>query len=490
MKKVIYVLSALALMAGFTACNEKEDNGGINLDEIVLDGFYVYGEATGTTDVLAKNAMSAGSNEVDKTVRTGMYEKYIWLEANKDFSLIENSAGNKKYYGANLTEVNYGYDVNDPNCKNYENNPNMIIQQGLLVIGEDAPAMQVKETGLYHIVLDNNANGDLPDGAQIVIQKAEWGVRGQMTANWDYIKGEESKNADGSITYTWTNQDMPANGKFKFASANGWKINLDADNKVKAEISLGVTDGKLSNTGDDIVAGEKAGLYTITLTYNCKAGAIGDSFSYTTELTQESTLPTEMYMTGDAFGNWTWGSEGIVKLIPTNVGGNFWAIRYLEANKGIKLSSINVKDDWSKAFGGLSTNNGNFTQDDMGNAVVAESGLYLIYADMANNILTIEPAVVYGIGDTWGAWNEAMESAKFTASEDGKTLSITAPAAGPLRMYAAYSGAEAGTWWTREFHAIDGKITYRGGGDELTPYQLTAGQVVTLDFNAGTVTIQ
>ena len=58
MKKIIYIISALALMAGFTACTEKEGDD-INLDEIVLDGFYVYGEATGAgTSVLSKNAMS------------------------------------------------------------------------------------------------------------------------------------------------------------------------------------------------------------------------------------------------------------------------------------------------------------------------------------------------------------------------------------------------------------------------------------------------
>ena len=185
MKKIMYILGAMALMAGFTACDEKGPDAGLDLDSIVLDGFYVYGEATGTDKVLDVNAMAAGSNEVEKKVRAGMYEKYIWLEANKDFSLIENNAGQKTYYGANLTEVNYGYDENDPNCKNYADNPNMMIQQGLLVIGQDAPKMQVKEAGLYHIVLDNNANGDLPDGAQIIVQKADWGVRGGMNG-WGF----------------------------------------------------------------------------------------------------------------------------------------------------------------------------------------------------------------------------------------------------------------------------------------------------------------
>ena len=122
MKKIFYLFSALALMAGFTACDEKEGpDAGLDLDNIVLDGFYVYGEATGTDKVLAENAMAAGSNEVEKKIRTGMYEKYVWLEANKDFSLIENNAGNKVYY-AKLTlkpdpELGFSYEKDEANNK-------------------------------------------------------------------------------------------------------------------------------------------------------------------------------------------------------------------------------------------------------------------------------------------------------------------------------------------------------------------------------------
>ncbi|MBR5829735.1 MAG: hypothetical protein IKY63_00575, partial [Tidjanibacter sp.] len=178
MKKLIYLFGAMALMFGLTACgpdnNDEPGDGPIN---IVLDGFYIYGDAVGTQEFLAVNQMAAGSNEVEKAIRTGMYEKYIWLEANKDFSLVENMAGNKKYYSATLAEVNYGYDEADPNCKNFADNPNMKILAGQMIVGEEAAAMQVKESGMYHIVLDNNAMGDL-EYPQIIIQRAKWGVRG------------------------------------------------------------------------------------------------------------------------------------------------------------------------------------------------------------------------------------------------------------------------------------------------------------------------
>ena len=486
MKKIFYAFAALAVMASFSACEKEEGKNGLDLENIVLDGFYVYGPATGSDKVTADFAMSAGSNEVEKKVRTGMFEKYIWLEANKDFSLIENSAGVKKFYGAELVEVNYGYDENDPTCKNFADNPNMKIQQGKLIIGENAPAMQVKETGMYHIVLDNNANGDLPDGAQIIIQKADWGVRGGMNG-WGFTKGESVKNEDGSITFTWADQEMSANGEFKFASCHGWKINLDVDGKVKAEVSLGLDDeGKLNNNANNnIKVGEKAGLYKITLTYKVKAGAIAESFSYNVELTKESSLPTACYLIGDAINGWDLaGNDDVAMIEAHSEAGCFWAIRYIaDPTKGFKFSEITT--DWGKDFTGRGTDTGYTVKD--GNCFVAEAGLYMIEVDYKNAIVTVSKAEVYGMGDAFGSWDEGKYP--FTAA-DGKFTATTA-AANNLRMYAKSTfAAAAGNWWHREFNIYNGKIEYRAGGNDQAAVPVTAGQTVTLDFNAGTGSIK
>ena len=80
-----------------------------------------------------------------------------------------------------------------------------------------------------------------------------------------------------------------------------------------------------------------------------------------------------------------------------------------------------------------------------------------------------------------------MENALFTA--DGKTLKCTLVADGELRMYAASSRATS-DWWTREFIFLDGKIEYRGKGDDQQRVNAGAGQTVVLDFNAGTATLQ
>ncbi|MBQ3440204.1 MAG: hypothetical protein IJG35_09520 [Bacteroidales bacterium] len=96
-------------------------------------------------------------------------------------------------------------------------------------------------------------------------------------------------------------------------------------------------------------------------------------------------------------------------------------------------------------------------------------------------------AKVYGIGDCFGGWSEAMSGALF--AEENGTLTVTVPADGELRMYAASSIATS-DWWTREFIILDGKIAYRGNGGDQTRVPVTAGQKVTLNFNAGTGTIE
>ena len=480
MKKTLIFASMLAAMVAFTSCDGGKNGGDINLDDIVLDGFYVYGPATGSDKVESKNAMSAGINEVDKSTRTGMYEKYIYLEGGKEFALIENSAGNKKFYGANLAEVNYGYDENDPDCKNYADNPNMKIQQGLLVIGENAPKMTVPETGLYHIVLDNNAKGDLSDGAQIIVQRAKFGVRGGMNG-WGFTAGEETVNKDGSIVWTWKDQNLAKNGEYKFASCHGWKINLDAEGIVKAEVSLGANaEGKLG-VGSDFgnLKVEKAGLYELTLTLTPKAGAIADGFSYTVNLTQESTIPETMYIIGNDFGNWDWTSEGVVEMTPVHSHeGMFWAVRHMTTKTEFKFCALKA---WNGDFAKLGTNEGFITPN---NSQVENDGLYTTIVDLAGDKVTVMPAEIYGMGDAFGSWDEGKYP--FTKST---TATATTAAAGNLRTYARHPGND-GNWWQSEFNIYDGKIVYRATGGDQQAVPVAAGKTVTLDFNAGTGTIE
>ena len=102
MKKIALFMSALALMT-FASCDK---NDGPSLDDVVEDGFFVAGPATGSDVLAPQYMMTAGINEVDKAARDGMYEKYIVLEAGKDFYLTLNEAGESLRYSAELQDIN------------------------------------------------------------------------------------------------------------------------------------------------------------------------------------------------------------------------------------------------------------------------------------------------------------------------------------------------------------------------------------------------
>lgn len=479
MKKVLMSISAIALMFAATSCDpEEQKGGGVNFDEITLDGFYVYGDATGSEDITADYAMAAGINEAaSQAKRGGMYEKYIVLEGGKEFFLVLNEAGEKTNYGAELKEYN---------VTEFADNPvdtNTVVRRGELVVGADAPAMKVDKTGLYHIVLDLNLEGDLLY-PQIVVSNVIWGVRGDMNS-WGFTPFKAVEVNAKTMTWKLENQDIPAGGKFKFAYGHGWKIQLDDAGYVKANTNLGV-DGV--SGGADIVL-EKGGLYTITLTYTLKGGDIADGYTFTTECTKESELPTELYMIGAEFGSWTWDSDGVVSLVPVNGhSGAFWITRYFTANQGFKFNS---QKNWNGSFAGRKTTSG-VAFDGDGNCIVEADGFYTVYVDLVNDVLAVEEAAVYGMGDCFGGWDAAKAENKFVA--EGTTLvSPAVVAAGNIRMYTAAPAAITGVqWWQMEFNVIEDAIVYRaGGGEELVnAIPAAAGQKVTLDFNAGTGSIK
>ena len=242
-----------------------------------------------------------------------------------------------------------------------------------------------------------------------------------------------------------------------------------------------ILDGQIDYRGDDEGQGDQARVnvlqgQVVTLDFNAGTGSI-------TGQGEAPALPETMYMIGDGIGGWDWAGDYIVNMTPVNgKAGQFWAIRNIEAGKGFKFSPEKA---WGSDFYSLGEDIGFTTAD--GNCFVAESGVYMVYVDCDAKKICVEKAKVYGIGDCFGGWDPAMEAALFTEA-DGK-LSATVAAAGELRMYAASSIATS-DWWTREFIILDGKIAYRGNGGDQERVSVTAGQKVTLDFNAGTGTIE
>jgi len=265
MKKIALFMSALALMV-FTSCDQNND-GGTDLDNVIEDGFFVAGPATGSDDLEAKFMMTAGFNEVTKAARDGMYEKYIILQEGKDFYLTLNEAGESLRYSADLQDVDLETRKDEAA---YADNPHIVIRKGELVEGPEAPAMRVNKTGLYHIVLDLNKAEDL-EFPQIIIVPCEFMLKGGIGDKTMELTVDGDKYI---YTYTGTGHQDASN--FKFACCNGWKITLDVDGLVKAETSLGVglqpNGGDIPlNPGDDI---------QIILTFQAASGDHSNSFSY------------------------------------------------------------------------------------------------------------------------------------------------------------------------------------------------------------------
>lgn len=452
MKKFgIFAIALAACAMAFTSCEHPE--GGPTND--LPSGFYV---AEKGAELSLADAMDDGINEVDQQPREGMYEKYIVLEAGKEYQFINKFGEKTQNFGAALE---YG--------------DNLIITDNHEIAGYKASLVQgttftVNETALYHIVLDFDKDGKLADvgGAQCIVVPVEWGVRGGMNS-WGWTAGTRTEK-NGEITWTWKDQELAAGGEFKFAHNDCWKINLDIAMLVKAN----------TNLGDECVPGaanvtvEKGGLYDITLTYKASdAKETSASYTMTVTLTQESTLPTSLYMIGNYCG-WNWDES--TEMVPVHSHtGSFWAVRYLKAGEGFKFCA---KKEWSGDFCTLSGDNLGFEVDG-NNCVVAADGLYRVEVDLKNGNVYVDPAEIYGIGDCFGGWEEGA----YPFDQADGMAGIVVPNAGNLRMYVKLHD-NPGNWWQSEFNVYDDKIVYRAAGGDQEAVAVEAGSAITLEFNA------
>ncbi len=464
----------------------------VNCLRDLQDGMYVVGPATAVDSfnvdnkLLTKALMAAGWNVATQLSRAGMYEKYIALEANKEFELVLNQGGIETHYGAELVFSNApeGEDV-----------PHIQVYQGVMV---ENTTMKVAESGLYHIILDLNLHGDLADKLIIVVP-VEWGLRGIMNG-WGYTALSAPAFDKTSMTFTAENVLVKKDGQFKFFHSDGWKFQLDALGKVKAQNNFGSNASIDGGAWTSLRSGGKqfpidSGYWKIELKWTLEGGALENSFTFTPTKTADYTPPyPHMYMTGTDFGNWNWASDGVVELTPVfqfddgRGEGQFWCIRYFKAVNGFKFSTernegsaFNIRGDVSKSAAAITT-------DSDGNIHVPADGVYMVHYDLKTGKMTIEDAQVYGIGDAFDyRWDTEMNDAKFVTN--GQVMEATIPNDGDLRIYATSSIANT-EWWTREFIILNNKIEYRGKGGDQARVKVSSGQKITLDFNAGTGSIR
>jgi hypothetical protein len=471
MKKLgIFLMGVAMVSLMFTACKKSEGGGGEeDFDNLVENGFYVVGDAAALPKLAVEGQFGPGFNEVTKAKRDGMYEKYIVLEAGKNFHFAKKQGGLVVNYGAQLKEDSLVTDYTP-----------IFGYKGSLVENVD---MQVKKTALYHIILDFDVDKALEKvgGPQIVIAEVKWGVRGGMNS-WGWTAATvdpEIKAGATTLTWKWEGQELAAGGQFKFANSNAWKINLDDAEKVKAEANINATaalTGATDGGGDDHnVTVAEAGKYDISLTYTLAGGEVAKSYSIVAELKEKSSMPTTMYIIGNDFGNWSWDDPGVVEMVPVHSHpGMFWAVRYMTTDTEFKFCAVKA---WNGDFTGLKTNEGFVTP---GNDKVEKNGLYTIVVDLKEEKVIVSEAKLFGMGDCFGGWDEGAHA--FTIADDGKASIVTA-AEGNIRMYADINNP--GNWWQSEFNIFDGKIVYRADGGDQEAVPVGAGKTVVLDFNAG-----
>lgn len=380
--KLMFFASAFAMLATFTACEPKED------EVIVEDGFYLAGDATGSDQLDVKYRMATGVNEDDdQKTRSGMYEKYVALEANKEFYLLLKEGNVETKYGAELDNVALTGDGDQPGS---EENPFNLLK-GSLVKGDGAKALKVGEDGLYHIILDLNLDKslDLVGGAQIIIAPVEWGIRG-INGDWGWNKMDASSFNKNSITYT-KSYETTSEGDFKFAYGGGWKIQLDDAGNVKANTNLGVG---LDPGADNIPIGNGENV-KVTLTWTLATGKI--SASYALDLAADSWAYSDyskavFSLIGNAFNNeagekadWNYDIDLVYNVNKSNItdADKFYGTFVYEANDISLIPGefkIRKDHDWGVNFGYSADNIkgndlGNFS-DNGGNIKVAASGTY------------------------------------------------------------------------------------------------------------------
>ena len=386
--------------------------------------------------------------------------RLVTLTANDEFKIRADHSWDENYGGP---------EANDHSTIDPENPYDVYKPELGVAFAAGDKNIHVGVAGTYDVTFDY-ANKTIKIDSHVAAYSLIGEINGDAWSK-DVVMNEK----DG----VWTSPVVEITGGFKIRFDFSWD---DAN-------TYGVAEGFTPTVGVPFTAVQPGGNITVP-----EAGQYKVQFTPATKEVLISTVafPEHLYMIGEEFGGWNWDSDGVVEMTPVvhnpdwgaNAEGQFWTVRYISAGKGFKFCA---KRAWDGDFWGLTENDG-FTEAG-GNCTVAEDGIYLVHVDLKNEKVHVEPARVYGIGACFGGWDAAMEGALFVA--DGKVLKATTLEEGEIRMYVE-SAIATSDWWTREFVFFDGKIDYRGddeGQGDQARVNVLKGQVVTLDFNAGTATV-
>lgn len=369
------------------------------------------------------------------------------------------------------------------------------------------------------------------------------------TDNWnndlEYVEGSETSSTDEKRASEYTTGKVAniENGKNFPACTGFFELNLDLNTntykffEVKSITMVGDFNGwNQADEATHMTYDKKEGCWTINYTFASKAkvkfamndnwevswgGADGDEMNYE-NLTQTSgkdlSVPAgeytvklylshegtnhvvfdgeaapvtgtgELYLTGSNYG---WGSSCWIPMIPVNgTEDTFWRMIYLHADEQFKFAPY---ADWKEDFGfGAADVNDTMAGlcDEGGNFKATNAGWYLLKVvnpSSGKPSVTVMAPEVYLIGATINDSWTIDEAGKFEvpATDNGDFVSPAFTGAGDVRMCVTVAGA--GDWWKSEFVGIDGKLEYRGNGDDQQRVSVAAGQKAYVNFTAGTV---
>lgn len=469
-------LWAMALAIGFAGCNNDDDSP--NVDEVLEDGFYLTGEATGYEKPdLSTKLIPAANEAADNAERSGMYDGYVYLEGNKNFNIAEYVVGSTATYGGKLSTVAGGADERP--AEDYFAGD----------FTQNGAAFTVPTTGLYHVFIDKTL------AKTVIVPVTYWSIIGNAVGGWnDNQKLEVKAGASKSkVEFEKTNVQI-LNGSYKFRHTGGWKVDLDTTPgaEVRAHTNFGGTNTGIEPTtlvpggSDYSVAAADRGKYTVNFTWEPRKG-FSAKFNKTGEADAPE-YPETMYVVG-ASCKAGWDTKQGITMYPTPKAGQFWAIVYLTSgvdDGGFKL--LPNKDNWDGAKGapnGTAAGVGNFQIGGDNIPGPETSGYYMITLDMEKDSISITEPEVFGIGDAFGGWDGGVP---FTVNNDNKTISGVATATGNLRSYAKH--AWISDWWHAEINIVGNDVVYRGKGGDPAAYPLTAGQTVTYNIDDGTASVQ
>lgn len=368
----------LAALLTFTACDDDDDSAPV--DEIILDGIYIMGDATALSTYDTDGRFTITKNEVNQEDRSTLLEKYIAISSTGTFKIMQVAGSTKTQIGpgADFALVPTGErDTDEPSAEDFWRGS----------YAETTTEFSVPEDGLYHVIIDTEVG-------KVVVARVVWGVIGAATPDGWGTSTVLTESAFDKETMTFSITDMELRGgDWKFRYSNGWKIEIDtmdanSDNWVKVNTNYGGAVSDLVPGGANIV-NDDPGVYDITVTWTLADGtAAVATKTADLPLTNWTGVICDAVGTGVSVDNanavtdpssWGWGNKLLADDVPAISGDVYtwtWTNIVLEANEGFKLRTEN----------GVAPSNGNGANFDVGYSAVDVASSSALVADAGGNL--------------------------------------------------------------------------------------------------------